>query len=63
MTLTGPTNGQKIFQQQRWIQQLSVGREEFQNIFRQLGEQLGDESVIHWEPDAGLLSQAIHLKL
>ena len=42
---------------ERWIQQLSVDREEFHNIFRQLGERLNDESVIHWEPDAGLLSQ------
>ena len=41
---------------ERWIQQLSVDREEFHNVFRQLGEKLGDESVIDWEPDAGLLS-------
>ena len=41
---------------ERWIQQLSVDREEFQNVFRQLGEHLNDESVLHWEPDAGFLA-------
>lgn len=43
---------------ERWIQQLSVDREEFHNVFRQLAEKLGDESIKHWEPDAGLLSQS-----
>ena len=45
---------------ERWIQQLSVDREEFHNVYRQLAERLGDESLKHWEPDAGLLSQSTH---
>lgn len=41
---------------ERWIQQLSVDREEFHNVFRQLAESLGREEYLNWEPDAGLLS-------
>ena len=43
---------------ERWIQQLSVDREEFHNVYRQLAERLGDNSTKYWEPDAGLLSQS-----
>jgi gamma-butyrobetaine dioxygenase len=44
-------------QGERWIQQLSVDREEFHNQFRQLAESISREEFQHWEPDAGLLSQ------
>ncbi|MEM7293911.1 MAG: TauD/TfdA family dioxygenase [Pseudomonadota bacterium] len=40
----------------RWMQQLSVDREEFHNTFRQLIDQLGDEELRLWQPDAGTLS-------
>ncbi len=46
-----PTTGE------RWIQQLSVDREEFQNRFRQLAESCARDDLSAWEPDAGALSQ------
>lgn len=42
---------------ERWIQQLSVDREEFHNRFRQLAESCGRFDLSAWEPDAGALSQ------
>lgn len=42
---------------ERWIQQLSIDREEFQNIFRQLAESQSRFDISHWEQDAGALSQ------
>lgn len=42
---------------ERWIQQLSIDREEFHNVFRQLAERQGRSDIARWEPDAGLLSQ------
>lgn len=42
---------------ERWIQQLSVDREEFHNRFRQLAETCGRFDLSVWEPDAGVLSQ------
>ena len=41
---------------ERWLQQLSVDREEFHNRLRQLADQLGREDIRHWEADAGCLS-------
>ena len=43
---------------ERHLQQLSVDREEFHSIFRQLAEQQGRQDLANWEPDAGVLSQA-----
>lgn len=43
---------------ERWIQQLSVDREEFQNRFRQLAESCRRFDLSLWEPDAGALSQS-----
>ncbi len=43
---------------ERWIQQLSVDREEFHNLFRQLAESLDRYDLTNWEPDAGVLSQS-----
>jgi gamma-butyrobetaine dioxygenase len=42
---------------ERHIQQVSVDREEFHNLFRQLAERLGRFDLANWEPDAGALSQ------
>ncbi len=42
---------------ERHIQQVSVDREEFHNVFRQLAERLGRFDLANWEPDAGVLSQ------
>ena len=42
---------------ERHIQQVSVERDEFHNLFRQLAEQLGRFDLANWEPDAGVLSQ------
>ncbi len=41
---------------ERWLQQLSVDREEFQNLFRQLAEMEGRNDLSHWDQDAGALS-------
>jgi gamma-butyrobetaine dioxygenase len=41
---------------ERWLQQLSVDREEFQNLFRQLAEAEGRSDLSHWDQDAGALS-------
>ena len=43
---------------ERWIQQLSVDREEFHNCFRQLAESQNRFDLANWEQDAGALSQA-----
>ena len=43
---------------ERCIQQVSVERDEFHNVFRQLAEQVGRFDLSNWEPDAGILSQA-----
>lgn len=43
---------------ERWIQQLSVDREEFHNRFRQLAEACERPDLSLWEPDAGALSQS-----
>ncbi len=43
---------------ERHIQQVSIDREEFHNVFRQLAEQLGRFDLANWEPDAGVLSHA-----
>ncbi len=42
---------------ERWIQQVSVDREEFHNRFRQLAESCQRPELSAWEPDAGALSQ------
>ncbi|MDH3536889.1 MAG: TauD/TfdA family dioxygenase, partial [Gammaproteobacteria bacterium] len=42
---------------ERWLQQLSVDREEFQSLFRQLAEAEGRTDLAHWDQDAGALSQ------
>ncbi|MEM7562559.1 MAG: TauD/TfdA family dioxygenase [Pseudomonadota bacterium] len=42
---------------ERWIQQLSVDREEFHSVFRQLAESLNRHDLANWEQDAGALSQ------
>ena len=42
---------------QRWLQQLSIDREEFQNQFRQLAETQGRDDISRWDQDAGALSQ------
>ena len=42
---------------ERWIQQLSVDREAFHSLFRQLAEYQQRFDLSHWEPDAGVLSQ------
>jgi gamma-butyrobetaine dioxygenase len=42
---------------ERHIQQVSIDREEFHNVFRQLAERLGRFDLTNWEPDAGALSQ------
>ncbi|MFT7531741.1 MAG: gamma-butyrobetaine dioxygenase [Gammaproteobacteria bacterium] len=41
---------------ERWLQQLSIDREEFHNQLRQLGDQLGNAEVSNWEPDSGVLT-------
>ena len=43
---------------ERWIQQVSVDREEFHNRFRQLAESCDRDELSAWEPDAGALSQS-----
>jgi len=43
---------------ERWIQQVSVDREEFHNRFRQLAESCDHDELSAWEPDAGALSQS-----
>jgi gamma-butyrobetaine dioxygenase len=43
---------------ERWIQQVSVDREEYQNMFRQLAESCGRFDLSAWDPDAGALSQS-----
>ena len=42
---------------ERHIQQVSIERDEFHNIFRQLAEQVGRFDLAKWEPDAGALCQ------
>jgi gamma-butyrobetaine dioxygenase len=42
---------------ERWIQQLSIDREEFHSFFRQLAESQGRYDLSNWEQDAGALSQ------
>ncbi|MFT7555510.1 MAG: gamma-butyrobetaine dioxygenase [Planctomycetota bacterium] len=42
---------------ERWLQQLSVDREEFHSQFRQLAESLQRDDLSCWETDAGALSQ------
>ena len=42
---------------ERWLQQLSVDREEFQSLFRQLAEAQGRDDLSQWDQDAGSLSQ------
>ena len=42
---------------ERHIQQVSIDREEFHNVFRQLAEQLGRFDLANWKPDAGVLTQ------
>ncbi len=44
---------------ERWLQQLSIDREEFHNRLRQLADQLGREDISNWEPDAGCLSYGV----
>ena len=41
---------------QRWLQQLSIDREEFQNMFRQLAENQNRDDLSQWDQDAGALS-------
>ncbi len=43
---------------ERWIQQVSVDREEFHNRFRQLAESCQRPDLSAWEPDAGGRSQS-----
>jgi gamma-butyrobetaine dioxygenase len=43
---------------ERWLQQVSVDREEFHNRFRQLAESCGRFDLSAWDPDAGALSQS-----
>lgn len=43
---------------ERWLQHLSVDREEFHNQFRQLAALLKRDEYSNWEPDAGVLSQS-----
>lgn len=43
---------------ERHIQQVSIERDEFHSLFRQLAEQLGRFDLSNWEPDAGALSSA-----
>ncbi|MCP4766549.1 MAG: hypothetical protein GY875_09770 [Gammaproteobacteria bacterium] len=52
-------HGRRAFDPQaseRWIQQLSVDREEFQSMFRQLAEAQGRSDLAQWDQDAGALS-------
>ena len=42
---------------ERWLQQLSVDREEFQSQFRLLAEAEGRDDLSQWDQDAGSLSQ------
>ncbi|MEM7426307.1 MAG: TauD/TfdA family dioxygenase [Pseudomonadota bacterium] len=42
---------------ERHIQQVSIERDEFHNLFRQLAEQVGRFDLANWEPDAGALCQ------
>ncbi|MCP4877452.1 MAG: hypothetical protein GY896_18480 [Gammaproteobacteria bacterium] len=42
---------------ERWLQQLSVDREEFHNLLRQLAEKESRYDLSHWDQDAGALSQ------
>jgi gamma-butyrobetaine dioxygenase len=41
---------------ERWLQQLSVDREEFQNRLRQLAEAQGRSDIARWQQDGGALS-------
>jgi len=41
---------------ERWLQQLSIDREEFQNRLRQLAEAQGRYDIAHWQQDGGALS-------
>ena len=53
-------HGRRAFDPQvseRWLQQLSIDREEFQNLFRQLAEAQGRDDLSCWNQDAGALSQ------
>lgn len=53
-------HGRRAFDPQaseRWLQQLSIDREEFQNLFRQLAEAQGRDDLSRWDQDAGALSQ------
>lgn len=43
---------------ERHLQQVSIDREEFQSVFRQLAEEVGRCDLANWEPDAGVLSQS-----
>ncbi len=42
---------------ERHIQQVSIERDEFHNLFRQLAEEMGRFDLANWEPDAGALCQ------
>lgn len=44
---------------ERWLQQVSVDREEFQNTFRTLAVKCGRDDLARQEPDAGVLSQPL----
>jgi gamma-butyrobetaine dioxygenase len=52
-------HGRRAFDPQtseRWLQQLSVDREEFHSRFRQLAEAQGRSDLSQWDQDAGALS-------
>lgn len=42
---------------ERHIQQVSIERDEFHNLFRQLAEEVGRYDLANWEQDAGALCQ------
>ena len=53
-------HARRAFDQQageRCIQQVSIDRDEFHSLFRQLAEEVGRPDLSLWEPDAGALSQ------
>ncbi len=53
-------HSRKAFDRQageRHIQQVSIERDEFHNLFRQLAEEVGRFDLANWEPDAGALCQ------
>lgn len=43
---------------ERHLQQVSIERDEFHNLFRQLAEQVGRYDLANWEPDAGALTHS-----